>query len=191
MTDAPRAPRPIDQLLSLGDSPADGPLVDRDELAWLRSGDLLLGLVVVTDKRWAESCMEAYSALDEQGVVEPAQRWSVVLYVRLPSGSSERVARDVEADLRGSRKLALLANEEPINPHVLQGTNLVADRPHLGSEPIERALEEIARGGLRAALGTLLLLRRPSVDVRRLIELLGSAEDEYGINEDRGEASVS
>ena len=168
-----------DRLRTMAGSRECEALAEGPAIAWGRAGDLVVGVVEVNIDRAQERITEAYDLLDESGALLPHELWSVVLVVIIlgERGEASSLARQVERDLRRSRKIAVV--EDAHLPNLFSGIGgqeLPAVAPP--ADVVSIALDQMADGELRQALDVLLEARRPSDDVDALIRLLGS-EDKH------------
>ena len=168
---------PLEQLQAASGSRPCNELVTRETLAWARAGDLVVGFVQAEMQYVDQQVQVAYDALDASNALQPHELWSVVLIITIMDDPSERVftvARQLERDLRRSRKIVLTSGSKMpelfagIAGHSLPGGAVAAD-------VVSSALDQVATGELRAALDVLLKGRRSSEEVEQLISLLGSA----------------
>lgn len=152
------------------------PLLEAEGIAWGRTGDLVVGVVEVAAQDVSERMKRAYDLLDEAGVLRPHELWSVVLVVIIAGTQPEAAAaaRNIERDLRRSRKIAVLGQSPLPNLFAgIGGQELHTEEPP--ADVVSSALDEAAAGhvGLRALLDVMLKAKRPPEEVEKLIDALG------------------
>lgn len=155
------------------------PLMHDERVAWIRASDLVVGCVQSDIQSWKAGVQAAYEALDSvapEKRVAPDERWSIVLYVLLgaePSQESMSVAREIEANVSGTRKVACWLNAIPAGPFIAPTAALPAEsEAACNDDPVNAGLDQVASGPLRAALDVLLSKRRRPDEVERLLRLL-------------------
>ncbi len=172
--------RPLQRLKYAAQEPCTV-LLDEANIAWVRTGELTLGYVVAGDgvRAWDA----AYRKLDDLAVLKPGETWNVHLVVECPAGTPPARLREVEADLMGSRKLAVVGDAALLNLSLRStiASDDAVPSPVVTEDLIARTLDGIAQGELRQTLDVLLRPRRePPEQVDRLIHLLGRADDATG-----------
>lgn len=152
-------------------------LFEGEEIAWGRTGDLVVGVVQAAAQDVNDRMTLAYDLLDEAQVLRPHELWSVVLVVIIAGTQAEAAAaaRNVERDLRRSRKIAVLEQSPLPNLFAeIGGEALHLEAPL--ADVVSDALNEAAAGdvALRKLLDVMLKSKRPPDDVENLIEALGA-----------------
>jgi hypothetical protein len=166
-------PTSHDLLLKISGGLPTESIVAGPDVSWARIQGVVLGVVCTSDSKWSVDCERAYKALEEvpSKGLRSEELWNVTLVVVLLA-LSPPVAREIERDLRGSRKIATTPDKLPslFGPFV-QGHS---GRASHSENPIARALSQFAGNDtdLRDALSILLAPRRDRIGVDRLIVLL-------------------
>ena len=83
---------------------------------WFRAVDgLVVGCVDARSASWRDDCARAYRQLDEQNKLRSEELWCIVLFVSvsIEDGSADDILRRVEADTRGSEKVAFRKGDTP------------------------------------------------------------------------------
>lgn len=153
-------------------------LVEQEDVAWLRADDLIAGFVFTSTQTWKHDAARAYAALDAlapENHLQPDEFWSVVLYVQFRDQAATAVVRAVEQDTMGSRKIVV----DPQNLLRLPTSMRTPGSPNvaaLSRDVVGEALRTCADNPVRSALDVLLDKKRRSLDVDRLIDLLGTED---------------
>lgn len=149
-------------------------LCEGDRFAWARTIDLVIGCIEVTPDTAERAIDAAYDELERQNVLREHELWNVVLIVFITGDQikAAQCARRIEHDLTRSRKLAVLPDQEP--PRLFAAFDLSTASVPASTDPIAAALDHVCHQHERAAIKVLLRERRNSVELQRLLDILGS-----------------
>jgi hypothetical protein len=176
--------RPLEQILASPGCEAAGQLVDEEQFAWARAGDLVVGLVhVAPGEEPSVPIRRAYEALDAlppRLAIAYDETWSVVLFVQ-PVGEdwSEQESRQIEGDMGGSRKVVVRRDDTRLSVFPSLDAGSATGDASEAESPVEAALDAAAAGKpeLRQALNVLLEQQRSSAKVQALIRALEADDD--------------
>lgn len=177
--------RPLEIIRTAATSEAVEVMVETPTIAWARTNGLIIGASKTVTSDWRAVVDAAYDALDDQKVapLRKEELWSVVLLVELSmdpdvlsSSAREKLARAIETDLQGSRKVPFFV-DEPV-PRLfgriaeVPATGL--DSSH-GRDELEEVLVSFSKGDARllALLKKTLTVRKRSMEnVNALLDVL-------------------
>jgi hypothetical protein len=178
--------KPLEIIKTAATPEAVEAMVETPTIAWARTSGLILGAAKTSASDWRTALDAAYDALDDQKVA-PLRRdelWSVVLLVELSTGpgvlsssAREKIARAIETDLQGSRKVPFFI-DEPV-PRLFGPISIEpATEPDggRGRDELEDVLVSFSKGDpeLLALLKKTLTVRKRSMEnVNALLDLLG------------------